>query len=527
MVSGFVLSAGSGGLLHVRETNNFVELFHHDVDQHADFIYRELMVNFEALQTLSVLLHEPHTLDPDRLREESQRILKRHSDIQALEWIPRVAGEDRTRYESERQAQHPGFVFTERDAQGDMVTARQRDEYYPVYYVEPLAGNEVALGFDLGSSEPRREALEQSRDRGIPLATASITLVQEQESQKGFLALLPIFEGKPDTLEARRENLIGFVLGVYRIGDIIKTTIHEQNGGIYFELLDLTGPEGKDDLLFVHPAGISSPVLERFQYMKELPELLGRKWGLSAKPTRQYIRARQSHLPITIFLSGLAFSIAVAAYFYAISRYTISKNARWRIQSILEGTHVGTWEWNTQSDEVVLNERWAEIIGYQLKELEPISIRTWMNLAHPEDLEKSNRLLHEHFEGKSEFYEIECRMKHKDGHWVWVHDRGKVFSWSADGKPVMMFGTHQDITDRKLAEQERERTIQELSKALSEIKTLRGIVPICASCKKIRDDQGFWKQVESYVAQHTEAEFSHGICPECEKELYAELTQGS
>ena len=69
--------------------------------------------------------------------------------------------------------------------------------------------------------------------------------------------------------------------------------------------------------------------------------------------------------------------------------------------------------------------------------------------------------------------------------------------------------------------------IGELQRALNEIKTLRGIVPICASCKKIRDDAGFWQQVDVYVRDHSEAEFSHGICPECMKRLYPEFTADS
>jgi PAS domain S-box-containing protein len=80
-----------------------------------------------------------------------------------------------------------------------------------------------------------------------------------------------------------------------------------------------------------------------------------------------------------------------------------------------------------------------------------------------------------------------------------------------------------DITDRKQAEEERERLIAELQKALSEVKKLSGLLPICASCKKIRDDKGYWNQIESYIRDRSEAEFSHGICPDCAKELYPEL----
>ncbi len=77
-----------------------------------------------------------------------------------------------------------------------------------------------------------------------------------------------------------------------------------------------------------------------------------------------------------------------------------------------------------------------------------------------------------------------------------------------------------DITRRIELEQERERLIAELQEALASIKTLKGMLPICSSCKKVRDDNGYWNQIEAYVSEHTEAEFTHGICPECAKKLY-------
>ena len=76
---------------------------------------------------------------------------------------------------------------------------------------------------------------------------------------------------------------------------------------------------------------------------------------------------------------------------------------------------------------------------------------------------------------------------------------------------------------RKQAEEERERLISKLEKALSEVKILSGLLPICASCKNIRDDKGYWNQIESYIRDHSEAEFSHGLCPACAKILYPEL----
>lgn len=123
-----------------------------------------------------------------------------------------------------------------------------------------------------------------------------------------------------------------------------------------------------------------------------------------------------------------------------------------RLVSVIEGTNIGTWEWNVQTGETLFNERWAEIVGYKLDELAPTNIHTWMDLAHPEDLERSGQLLEQHFAGELEFYDCMARMRHKAGHWVWVHDRGRVVSRTADGKPLLMSGTHADITEQKQAE---------------------------------------------------------------------------
>ncbi|MFC3978344.1 PAS domain-containing protein [Belliella kenyensis] len=134
------------------------------------------------------------------------------------------------------------------------------------------------------------------------------------------------------------------------------------------------------------------------------------------------------------------------------------KSSNYKQKLILEGTNVGTWEWNVQTGETIYNDRWAEIVGYTLEELAPISIERWIELVHPDDLEESEKRLNACIEGKSEFYELEARMKHKDGYWVWVYDRGKVLEWTEDGKPLWMYGTHQDISGRKRAEEEIKRT---------------------------------------------------------------------
>jgi PAS domain S-box-containing protein len=134
--------------------------------------------------------------------------------------------------------------------------------------------------------------------------------------------------------------------------------------------------------------------------------------------------------PITIGLIGITISIFITLLIWSLA--TARKRAltlagemtkelieeRNRLNNIIEGTHVGTWVWHVQKGEVVLNDYWANIIGYELSELKPLSIATRLEHLHPDDAKISTDALEKHFSGELEYYECEVRMRHKDGHWV-------------------------------------------------------------------------------------------------------------
>jgi PAS domain S-box-containing protein len=139
---------------------------------------------------------------------------------------------------------------------------------------------------------------------------------------------------------------------------------------------------------------------------------------------------------------------------------TIRDNTSWiEIQQSLEenresldlaisGTGAGLWDWNIKTNQIIINERWAEMIGYRESELAPVTIEKWEELSHPKDLEKSNKLILRHFAGDLSLYQCEIRMKHKNGNWIWVLSQGRVVTRANDGSPLRMVGTTQDVTER-------------------------------------------------------------------------------
>lgn len=125
-----------------------------------------------------------------------------------------------------------------------------------------------------------------------------------------------------------------------------------------------------------------------------------------------------------------------------------------RLDEVIWSTNVGTWEKYIPSGHVVINDRWAEMLGYQLHEVIPLNHSSRKEFIHPDDLEKSDRLLQKHYQGDSEMYVCEMRLRHKLGHWVWVMDHGKIVERDFLGKPLRMVGTHLDISEQKKASEQ-------------------------------------------------------------------------
>lgn len=142
-----------------------------------------------------------------------------------------------------------------------------------------------------------------------------------------------------------------------------------------------------------------------------------------------------------------------------------------KLENLIDGIKVGTWEWEIKTGKLKVNNYWASILGYSLEELEPITLETFNSLTHPHDLEQVYSQVDLHFNGKIDLLELEIRMRHKDGRWIWIWDRGKLIKRDKDGNPELMIGVHIDISKQKEFEEEIKKTLfdlQETRKILEE-----------------------------------------------------------
>src|SRR6185437_1943200 len=153
-----------------------------------------------------------------------------------------------------------------------------------------------------------------------------------------------------------------------------------------------------------------------------------------------------------------------------------------------------------------LSHAWERTLGFTREEL---MSRPFIEFVHPDDRERTLEQ-NARVRAGGQALEFENRYRCKDGSYRWLR-------WNAapDAPRGLVYSVARDVTASKQAEAEREQLVRELKAALSEVRTLQAILPICSYCKKIRDDENYWHTVESYISRHTSSQFSHGICPSC------------
>jgi len=330
----FLLAVGitlaTFGFVRAYEEHRAESEFRASAVQRTDLLEANIERAVGELTALGAYFDASSNIDRAAFHRLAQSILKVGSPIRALEWVPRVPEAQRSRYvQAARRDGYVSFAFTQRNLEGAMVAVAQRAEYYPVYFVEPLRGNEKALGFDLSSDAVRRAALERSKLSGQLSATGRVNLVQENSGQFGFLAFRPVYRSGivPTEVSARESNLIGYVLGVFRIDDIVDTGNEETNSEVQLTLIDVDAEPGGH---LLYPKGSDVDRADAVPVGHKVTKTLhvaGRSWTVVAVPRPGAFEANH-YASSSILVLGLLISALWSAYLkQVLVRQSIIKQA--------------------------------------------------------------------------------------------------------------------------------------------------------------------------------------------------------
>ncbi len=280
--------------------------FEQDVERNIFVLEAEIEANIEALYSLRSLYSASQAVSPDEFSQFTQSLRQSHPAIYTLEWIPRISAGGRFGHEAKGR-QREGlatYEITERNQDGDLVRAKDRKNYFPVYLIDPLEGNESALGFDLASSPNRRTALIEAMASDKLTVTDPITVGDKDPSQ-AFLAFLPVYQQEAKTFPERWNNLDGFVLGIFRINEILQQSLLsdrlKQSNTMAFRLVD---PEaGQEPLELYRSRPQISPLRQPDLSRRVVISIGSQKWELYMHATPAYLSKYSNRQPLLMGLS--------------------------------------------------------------------------------------------------------------------------------------------------------------------------------------------------------------------------------
>ena len=365
-----------------QETDHIAQALVKDTEDVSNSALLRLKLAEKDVESIARLFDSRPQLSREEFRNFVSSMLKgpnANPALHALSWNPRFDAQARAALERQAWADGlPDFRFTDRNPEGKLVAAAERPEYVAVYYIEPTAGNEAALGFDIASSPARRRAMDLALERRQPIATEPINLVQERGTQRGFLLSMPVFhqEVSLETRQARQQQLQGFAVGVFRIGVLIESSIDQTRPrAIDVYVFDQTLPSG-EQLLHAHGSrhrdvpleaakDLTAESLSNGLYARSEIEFAGRRWLVQSKPTAAYIAEHRTLSPWLNSLSVLLLTLVVTALLLQNEKIQLADQAtrlvQQRLSSSIEALADGFVLYGADDELVLCNERYRQI----------------------------------------------------------------------------------------------------------------------------------------------------------------------
>lgn len=333
---GVALSLTAFFMLRSRQRSIVERMFQVAAEERANAVKNAFKTELAMMELVRSALVADGRIERDEFQEMSRPFLAHAEDIRAVEWIPRVPKNKRNEFEAAAvRGGLPGFQITEMTRDGELAPARQREEYYPIYYVGPIQNDKRIYGYDLASEPERFDCLQLSRDSGQTVASGRIDFVNEPDSPGGFLVAFPVYAlgTRHKTLEERRENLAGFILGVFRPSDMIASALRKlQPEGIDVALCDPTDKHNhgiiyyhasRMDRVDVQPDTSRLMATSATRYSVQLG-LAGHPWTIVCAPTAEFYAAHLTWWPVAALAAGLMFTFMSAGFLL----YTVERNVQ-------------------------------------------------------------------------------------------------------------------------------------------------------------------------------------------------------
>jgi len=438
-------------------------------------IQENLGKSFDYLNSLAAFYDASEIVDRQKFDTFAQSVIAKNNNIQALAWIPNVSSSERLSYEEQAKNDGiDGFEFKELGPDKRLKLADKRDQYFPVFYVSPLQGNEKVFGFNLASHPGRLTALSSAARNNTMVATAPIELVEEVTSKTGILVFHPIYENGVANLSSLNDEygaIKGFVLLVLKAGDIIDKSVTGHKNIVSTTVLDITDSNNHQNL---YGDEISADKITFSQSIN----VAGRTWRIDTIATTA--NGQMRWVPWLVSLAGLIITLFMTiGLVYLIRRQEIvealvvQRTAELRtLSSTVDNSNDAFII--TQADNIdretglpriaYVNAAFSELTGYPI--YESIGKTTDLIQAEKTDANNLTELLRTIQRGGA--FRGELMIRPKNGKAFWV-DVNAIAIEDNDGKIVQFVSVLRDITERKQAEVERESFINKLTDSNEEL----------------------------------------------------------
>ena len=474
-------------IVQQREQHRIEQNFDQMAEDYVGIIRRGVAYDLTAIQTVAGLFNAQENVSREDFRQFTQPILSYNPSIYALEWIPRVTFAEKDAFEQQGRQDIDHFRFFDLDPNGQRVSPPDLPDYFPVFYAEPYEPNKYAIGFTATGVLARQAAIDSATDSARITASESIRLLQEQENQRSVLIFVPVYQREMpiDTVEQRRVALKGLVLGIVRMGDLVNRMLERAGARGLNVLLEDNSAQGERYLYrYTDEGAVDVPTrgaLKQLEHVEFLP-MASRAWRIEVTPAPGAFVTNVWYFR-NVLLVGLAMTLMLAVYLFSLlnrnrliyqqvderteelsSAYAqlaeesqlhertaaALKSSEERFDVAMRGANDGLWDWHIEEHWVYFSPRWKQMLGYQADELHA-EMSEWRSRIHVEDRPTVLATVSAHLANRTEQYESVHRMRHKNGAYVWVLDRGKALR-NQHGRAYRMAGTMIDITERKRIE---------------------------------------------------------------------------